>query len=209
MFGFSSLLPPDWATFFSSLSLADVIAGIPAFLVIYTVLPSAIYTARQRSSKGNWYIPPEPTDESPSMQAKLLLLNSLAVLFSVKYIAQYIFNHPGPEIFVTGALLTVILITVVIYHFENRGIVKPAMPLSVLWGTTTLTTLYYTTSTHDISHEIYLVSSLLMFMLEWASPRTPIESVNFTATTPGVTQSNDTAQTEKVSTEESKHSKSE
>ncbi|CAG8786971.1 9269_t:CDS:1, partial [Racocetra fulgida] len=48
------------------------IAGIPAFLVIYTVLPSAIYTARHRSSKGNWYIPPEPTDESPSMQAKLV-----------------------------------------------------------------------------------------------------------------------------------------
>jgi hypothetical protein len=71
------------------------------------------------------------------------------------------------------------LITVVIYHFENRGIVRPAIPLSVLWGTTTLTTLYYTTSTHDISHEIYLVSSLLMFMLEWASPRTPIESVSF------------------------------
>ncbi|CAG8643005.1 13098_t:CDS:2, partial [Dentiscutata heterogama] len=63
------------------------------------------------------------------------------------------------------------LITVVIYHFENIGIVKPAIPLSVLWGTTTLTTLYYTTSTHDISHEIYLVSSLLMFMLEWAAPR--------------------------------------
>lgn len=53
------------------------------------------------------------------------------------------------------------------------------MPLSVLWGTTTLTTLYYTTSTHDISHEIYLVTSLLMFMLEWASPRTPIEFVSF------------------------------
>ncbi|PKC02534.1 hypothetical protein RhiirA5_364070 [Rhizophagus irregularis] len=172
MFGFSSLLPPDW-----------VRLRIPAFLVIYTVLPSAIYTARHRSSKGNWYIPPEPTDESPSMQAKLLLLNSLAVLFS--------------------------LITVVIYHYENRGIIKPAIPLSVLWGTTTLTTLYYTTSTHDISHEIYLVSSLLMFMLEWASPRTPVESVSFTATTPGVTQSNDTSQTEKVSTEESKHSKSE
>jgi len=208
MFGFSfnSILPPDWATFFSSLSVADIIAGIPAFLVIYTILPSAIYTARHRSSKGNWYIPPEPTDESPSMQAKLLLLNSLAVLFSVKYIAQYIFNHPGPEIFVTGALLTVILITVVIYHFENIGIVKPAIPLSVLWGTTTLTTLYYTTSTHDISHEIYLVSSLLMFMLEWASPRTPIVT---TKTKPVVTQSNATAQTTKVSTEESKHSKSE
>ncbi|PKK74820.1 hypothetical protein RhiirC2_738012 [Rhizophagus irregularis] len=172
MFGFSSLLPPDWVRL-------HIIAGIPAFLVIYTVLPSAIYTARHRSSKGNWYIPPEPTDESPSMQAKLLLLNSLAVLFSVKYIAQYIFNHPGPEIFVTGALLTVILITVVIYHYENRGIVKPAIPLS------------------------------LMFMLEWASPRTPVESVSFTATTPEVTQSNDTSQTEKVSTEESKHSKSE
>ncbi|CAG8671087.1 5764_t:CDS:2 [Gigaspora margarita] len=160
MFGIeiTSYLPPDWAAFFNALSLADIIAGIPAFLVIYTVLPSAIYTARHRSSKGNWYIPPEPTDESPSMQAKL-------------YFAQYIFGHPAPEIFVTGALLTVLLITVVIYHFENIGIVKPAIPLSVLWGTTTLTTLYYTTSTHDISHEIYLVSSLLMFMLEWAAPR--------------------------------------
>ncbi|CAG8849030.1 31556_t:CDS:2, partial [Racocetra persica] len=96
------------AAFFNALSLADVIAGIPAFLVIYTVLPSAIYTARHRSSKGNWYIPPEPTDESPSMQAKLLLLNSLAVLFTIKYLAQYIFGHPAPEIFVTGALLTVL-----------------------------------------------------------------------------------------------------
>jgi hypothetical protein len=58
------------------------------------------------------------------------------------------------------------------------GIVKPAVPLSVLWGTTTLTTLYYTTSTHDILHEIYLVSSLLMFILEWASPRTPTVTVS-------------------------------
>ncbi|CAG8481196.1 14691_t:CDS:2 [Acaulospora morrowiae] len=173
MFGidFNSWLPPVWADFLNSLSLTDLIAGIPAFLVIYTVLPSAIYTARHRSRKGNWYIPPEPTDESPSTKAKLLLLNSLAVLFTIKYIAEYVFGHPNPEIFVTGALLTVVLITVVIYHFENIGIIKPAIPLSVLWGTTTLTTLYYTTSTHDITHEIYLVSSLLMFLLEWASPR--------------------------------------
>jgi len=173
----ASWVPPDWATFFSLLSWADLIAGVPAFLVIYTVLPSAIYTARHRSKKGNWYHPPEPTDESPSMQAKLLLLNSLAVIFSIKYIAQYVFGHSAPEIFVSGALLTVVLITVVIYHFENRGIVKPAIPLSALWGITTLTTLFYTTSTHDVSHEIYLVSSLLMFMLEWSSPRTSIVKV--------------------------------
>ncbi|CAG8452300.1 2885_t:CDS:2 [Diversispora eburnea] len=51
------------------------------------------------------------------------------------------------------------------------GIVKPAIPLSVLWGVTTLTTFYYTTSTHDITHEIYLISSLLMFILEFAAPR--------------------------------------
>ncbi|CAG8509545.1 14866_t:CDS:2 [Acaulospora colombiana] len=167
------------------------IAGIPVFLVIYTVLPSAIFTARHRSRKGNWYIPPEPTDESPSMQAKLLLLNSLAVLFTIKYIAQYIFGHPNPEIFVTGALLTVVLITVVIYHFENIGVVKPAIPLSVLWGTTTLTTLYYTTSTHDITHEIYLISSLLMFMLEWASPRS---STTQTSSNPVYVPVNDEAE---------------
>ncbi|CAI2176376.1 4054_t:CDS:2 [Funneliformis geosporum] len=188
----NTFFSPDWAEFFGSLSVADVIAGIPAFLVFYTVLPSAIYTARHRSSKGNWYVPPEPSDESPSMQAKL-------------YIAQYIFNHPGPEIFVTGALLTVVLITVVIYHFENIGIVKPAIPLSVLWGTTTLTTLYYTTSTHDISHEIYLVSSLLMFMLEWASPRTP--TITTTPTNPVTTQYNVTLPATRST--ESNHSKSE
>ncbi|CAG8526576.1 4157_t:CDS:2, partial [Funneliformis caledonium] len=165
------------------------IAGIPAFLVFYTVLPSAIYTARHRSSKGNWYVPPEPTDESPSMQAKLV-------------------SHSRPEIFVTGALLTVVLITVVIYHFENIGIVKPAIPLSVLWGTTTLTTLYYTTSTHDISHEIYLVSSLLMFMLEWASPRTP--TIKATSANPVTSVNLPAAESTKVTTaEESEHSKSE
>ncbi|CAJ0755560.1 12223_t:CDS:2 [Entrophospora sp. SA101] len=161
----TSWLPEDWADFFDSLSTTDIIAGaIPAFLVIYTVFPSVVYTFKQRNNRGN----------------------CLAVIFSIKYIAEYIFNHPKAETFVTGALLTVIvrfwdfiLITVVIYHFENMGIVKPAIPLSVLWGTTTLTTLYYTTSTHDISHEIYLISSLLMFMLEWAAPPLTSKLSNF------------------------------
>ncbi|CAH1766722.1 14228_t:CDS:2, partial [Entrophospora sp. SA101] len=139
----TSWLPEDWADFFDSLSTTDIIAGaIPAFLVIYTVFPSVVYTFKQRNNRGNWYVAPEPADESPSTKAKLL-------------------------------------ITVVIYHFENMGIVKPAIPLSVLWGTTTLTTLYYTTSTHDISHEIYLISSLLMFMLEWAAPRTKNDESKF------------------------------
>jgi len=82
------------------------------------------------------------------------------------------------------------------------GIVKPAIPLSILWGTTTLTTLYYTTSTHDILHEIYLVSSLLMFMLEWASPRTP------TVITP-LTNPVATSESSSTTTKEVNHSKSE
>ncbi|CAG8555613.1 8575_t:CDS:2 [Ambispora leptoticha] len=166
-----SRLPPHWVDFFSALSLADIIAGIPAIIVIYTVIPSALFTMRHRSSKGNWYIPPEPNDESPAMHAKLLILRSLAFMFAIKYIAQYIFNHPPPEVFVSGAMLTVALITVNIYHYENRGIVKPAIPLSILWGIATITTLIYTTKAHDVSHEIYLVSSMLMFVLELASPR--------------------------------------
>ncbi|CAG8448331.1 2152_t:CDS:2 [Ambispora gerdemannii] len=126
---------------------------------------------KHRNSKGNWYIPPEPNDESPATHAKLLILRSLAVMFTVKYIAQYLFNHPPPEVFVSGTMLTVALITVNIYHFENLGIVKPAIPLSILWGVATLTTLVYTTSAHDVSHEIYLVTSMLMFILELTSPR--------------------------------------
>ncbi|CAG8452318.1 2886_t:CDS:2 [Diversispora eburnea] len=70
---FTSWMSSDWAAFLNALSLADLITAMPAFLVIYTVLPSAIYTARQRNSKGNWYIPPEPTDESSSKQAKMEL----------------------------------------------------------------------------------------------------------------------------------------
>ncbi|KAG9299464.1 hypothetical protein G9A89_009417 [Geosiphon pyriformis] len=164
---------PDWIEFYKSLGFADIIAGIPAMLVIYTVIPSVVYTVRQRSNKGNWYVPPEARDESLPMHAKLLILRSLAFMFTIKYIAQYIFRHPSSEVFVSGALLTVALITVTIYHYENLGIIKPALPLSVLWGVTTLTTmLYYFTSTHDVSHEIYIVSSIMMFILEFLSPRT-------------------------------------
>ncbi|CAG8507113.1 4804_t:CDS:2 [Paraglomus occultum] len=165
-----SRLPEEWAKFISELTFADVTVAIPAILVIYAVIPSALYTMRHRSGRGGWYIPPKPLTQSPTVQAKLFLLNSLAVLFTVKYIAQYTFGHPAPEVFVTGALLTVVLITVIIYHFENKGIVKPALPLFYVWGLSTVVTLYYTLKSQDITQEIYLITSLLLFLLEWASP---------------------------------------
>ncbi|CAG8502898.1 4463_t:CDS:2 [Paraglomus brasilianum] len=103
-----NLVSEEWGQFISELSFADVTVAIPAILVIYAVTPSVLYTMRHRSSRGGWYIPPKPLNESSSVQAKLFLLNSLAVLFTVKYIAQYTFGHSAPEVFVTGTLLTVV-----------------------------------------------------------------------------------------------------